>query len=202
MRSKMLCINVDHVEELDLSLNQVMCLYKIKYPSIKYNGLFSDFEKLESKKYIKIIIGAQGVSYVLRSKSDILLENMTSHYKIEQEESPKKITRRKANILIEENLQNFRNKWKGLSPGSMGAKKSCKEKLTRWIKENPEYSFEDILKAVDIYISSFNGNYKYLQRADYFVFKKDGREESSRLSAFIEEVNLNIPDKDWTATIN
>jgi hypothetical protein len=74
--------------------------------------------------------------------------------------------------------------------------------MIRWIKNNPQYTFEDILKAADLYIESLDGNYKYLQRADYFIYKKEGKEESSRLSAFIEEININIVDSDWTSNLN
>ncbi len=82
----------------------------------------------------------------------------------------------------------------------MGSYTGVKEKLTRWIKNNPQYSFNDILKAVDIYINSLNNNYYYLQQADYFIYKKQGKEETSRLSAFIEEIN-NKEETDWTTNL-
>jgi len=83
----------------------------------------------------------------------------------------------------------------------MGSQKSCEMKLTRWMKENSEYSFDDILKAVDIYLESLNGDYRFLQRADYFVFKQENnREESSRLSAYIDEIGI-TQSGDWTTTL-
>ena len=79
----------------------------------------------------------------------------------------------------------------------MGSEASCKMKMYRWMKENPSYTPEQILKAADIYIKSLN-NYQYLQRADYFIYKKDGKEESSGLAAYIDEIEV---DDDWTTNL-
>lgn len=114
-----------------------------------------------------------------------------------------KKSRRYINSEIETRIKEYRNLWKGLKAGSMGSAKSCKQKLTRWMQENPEYTFDDILNAAELYILSIN-DLRYLQNAEFFIFKQNPhREESSRLSAFIDEVN----DKetltgDWTSSIN
>jgi len=50
---------------------------------------------------------------------------------------------------------------------------------------------------------SLVNDYQYLQRADYFIFKREGKEESSRLSAFIDEREDNeIIDDEWTSNLN
>lgn len=68
------------------------------------------------------------------------------------------------------------------------------------MKENPQYSKEDIMKAAKIYLDSLE-NYRFLQRADFFIFKKeDNKEELSRLSAFIEEIDER-PVTDWTTKL-
>ena len=81
----------------------------------------------------------------------------------------------------------------------MGSPGACKEKMLRWMGENPNYTKEDILKAAKIYINSLN-NYQYLQAAHYFIYKKDGKEEDSRLSAFIEEKE--VDNTDWTTKLS
>ena len=93
----------------------------------------------------------------------------------------------------------YRNKWKGLKPGSMGGLSSCKMKMMRWMSDNPDYTPAQILKAADIYIQSLN-NYTYLQQADYFIYKKEGYSEQSRLSAFIDEIDSSV-DQDWTSKL-
>jgi len=81
----------------------------------------------------------------------------------------------------------------------MGSLSTCKEKMKRWMRENPTYSPKQILNAADIYINSLNDN-TYLQQADYFIYKKDGKEESSRLSAFIDEIDTKVTDN-WTSVL-
>lgn len=198
----MLSININSIEQLGLSVNEVLCLYKIKYPELDYEDSEETYNSLESKRFIKIYTEENNKHYLLREQSEILLEDMETQCEPIVEKPVKKVTTRRLNHMLADNLEAFRNKWKGLSPGSMGGKKSCEQKLMRWIMENPEYTFEDILKACDIYINSFNGNYKYLQRADYFISKKEGKEESSRLSAFIEEIDMEIKDNDWTSQVS
>jgi hypothetical protein len=71
--------------------------------------------------------------------------------------------------------------------------------------DNPEHPFENIIKAVKIYINSLNNQYTYLQQADYFIYKRENgsKEESSRLSAFIEEVSdAEVISGGWTSTLS
>lgn len=152
---------------------------------------------LQDKQFVKLI----DTEVILREKSKLLLdflsiENNYSNYK------EKKIIKKSNRVINEgfnEFIEEYRNLWKGLKVGSMGSPTACKEKMERWMKENPNYSKEDILKAAKIYINSLN-NYQYLQAAHYFIYKKDGKEEDSRLSAFIEEKEVN--NVDWTVKLS
>lgn len=152
---------------------------------------------LQEKQFVKLI----DQEVILREKSKLLLdflsiENNYSNYK------EKKIIKKSNRVINEgfdEFIEEYRNLWKGLKVGSMGSPIACKEKMERWMKENPNYSKEDILKAARIYINSLN-NYQYLQAAHYFIYKKDGKEEDSRLSAFIEEKEVN--NTDWTTKLS
>ena len=124
------------------------------------------------------------------------IESSYSDYK------EKKIIKKSNRVINEgfdEFIEEYRNLWKGLKVGSMGSPMACKEKMLRWMGENPNYSKEDILKAAKIYINSLN-NYQYLQAAHYFIYKKDGKEEDSRLSAFVEEKE--VDNTDWTIRLS
>jgi hypothetical protein len=155
------------------------------------------FSILEIKGFIK----RNGSEIILREKGKLLLEFLSiesnySNYK------DKKIVKKSTRIITEdfdEFIEEYRNIWKGLKVGSMGSPMACKEKMLRWMKENPNYSKADILKAAKIYINSLN-NYQYLQAAHYFIYKKDGKEEDSRLSAFIEEKE--VDNTDWTTKLS
>jgi len=155
------------------------------------------YQTLESKGFIKI----NGIEIILREKSKLLLDflSIDSNYSNYKDKKIIKKSNRVINEGFDEFIEEYRNLWKGLKVGSMGSTMACKEKMERWIKENPNYSKEDILKAAKIYINSLN-NYQYLQAAHYFIYKKDGKEEDSRLSAFIEEKE--VDNTDWTTKLS
>ena len=150
---------------------------------------------LEEKQFIKII---NDEKIILREKGKLFIE-LISIEKLSSTKNNKQTVKsdRLINVELDSFINDFRNKFKGLKPGSMGSEASCKMKMYRWMKENPSYTPEQILKAADIYIKSLN-NYQYLQRADYFIYKKDGKEESSGLAAYIDEIEV---DDDWTTNL-
>lgn len=152
---------------------------------------------LQEKQFIKLI----EQDFIIREKGRMLLEflSIESNYSDYKEKKIIKKSNRVINEGFDEFIEEYRNLWKGLKVGSMGSSIACKEKMERWMKENPNYSKEDIIKAAKIYINSLN-NYQYLQAAHYFIYKKDGKEEDSRLSAFIEEKE--IDNTDWTTRLS
>jgi len=155
------------------------------------------FTSLEFKGFIK----RSNSEVILREKGKLLLNflSIESNYSNYKDKKIIKKSNRVINEGFDEFIEDYRNLWKGLKVGSMGSPNACKEKMERWMKENPNYSKEDILKAAKIYINSLN-NYQYLQAAHYFIYKKDGKEEDSRLSAFIEEKEVN--NTDWTTKLS
>ena len=152
---------------------------------------------LQEKQFIKLI----EQEIILREKSKLLLDflSIESSYSDYKEKKIIKKSNRVINEGFDEFIEEYRKLWKGLKPGSMGSENACKEKMLRWMGENPNYTKEDILKAAKIYINSLN-NYQYLQAAHYFIYKKDGKEEDSRLSAFIEEKE--VDNTDWTTKLS
>jgi hypothetical protein len=73
----------------------------------------------------------------------------------------------------------------GLRVGAMGDKMALIDKLVKWFKKTGfKYSWEQVIKATKRYIEQCaREDYKYLQAADYFVYK----ENRSKLSSLIEE---------------
>ncbi len=194
-------LDLNFLKEQNLSIIEFITLLELN--EIK-TGLFLDTDilnSLQNKQFIKRIQDNFGTVNILREKSKLLLDFLSiesghSNYK------EKKIIKKSNRVINEgfdEFIEEYRNLWKGLKVGSMGSPMACKEKMLRWMGENPNYSKEDILKAARIYINSLN-NYQYLQAAHYFIYKKDGKEEDSRLSAFINETE---PDNtDWTTKLS
>jgi hypothetical protein len=92
---------------------------------------------------------------------------------------------------IKTNLEEYRALFKGLKPGSMGDPASVFEKIQRWRINNPQYSWEQIIKKTKEYIKQKKdlGEEKFIPQADYFIYKMNilTREEKSVLSSIIDD---------------
>ena len=196
-------LDLNFLKEQNLSVIEFVTLLKLNGSNIdlvliEFESEIYILEKLQEKQFIKIITYSE---VILREKSKLLLDFLSIESSYSDYKS-KKVVKKSTRIISEgfdEFIEDYRKLWKGLKPGSMGSENACKEKMLRWMGENPNYSKEDILKAARIYINSLN-NYQYLQAAHYFIYKKDGKEEDSRLSAFVEEKE--VDNTDWTVKLS
>ena len=194
-------LDLNFLKEQNLSVIEFITLLQLNEID---TGLQLDLDilhNLQEKQFVKLIIDKFGTNTIIREKSKLLLDFLSiesSHSNYKEKKIIKK-SNRVINEGFDEFIEEYRNLWKGLKVGSMGSPMACKEKMLRWMGENPNYTKEDILKAAKIYINSLN-NYQYLQAAHYFIYKKDGKEEDSRLSAFIEEKE--VDNTDWTVKLS
>ena len=194
-------LDLNFLKEQNLSVIEFVTLLELNEID---TGLQLDLDilhNLQEKQFVKLIIDKFGTNTIIREKSKLLLDflSIESSYSDYKEKKIIKKSNRVINEGFDEFIEEYRSLWKGLKVGSMGSPMACKEKMLRWMGENPNYSKEDILKAARIYINSLN-NYQYLQAAHYFIYKKDGKEEDSRLSAFIEEKE--VDNTDWTTKLS
>ena len=189
-------LDLNFLKEQDITPEEFLLLIGLNN-NLNIEHSKSWFTSLEQKGFIKRNLS----EVILREKSKLLLDflSIESNYSNYKEKKIIKKSNRVINEGFDEFIEEYRNLWKGLKVGSMGSPMACKEKMLRWMGENPNYSKEDILKAAKIYINSLN-NYQYLQAAHYFIYKKDGKEEDSRLSAFIEEKE--VDNADWTTKLS
>lgn len=197
-----LILDFNFLESSNLSLIEFITLLKINYDQIDLEINDNVLNNLQDKQFIKIVKDENEKIIILREKSKLLIdflliEGLNDGYK---EKKVVKKSSRSINDGFEEFITQYRNLFKGLKVGSMGSHNSCSDKLSRWLKENPQYSKEDVLKAARIYINSLD-NYQYLQQADYFIYKKDAYGEQSRLSNFIDENEINN-NSDWISQLN
>lgn len=196
MKDKAFILDFNLIYEQNLSIDEYLVLIHLQ-DDIIYNNSNLVLTSLQDKGFIKIVTNEK---IILREKGTLFLD-LISIDSINSAKD-KKITKkssRSINSDLDVLAKEYRMLWKGLKPGSMGSEQGCKEKLFRWMKNNPDYSKEDIIKAAKIYINSLD-NYTFLQQADYFIYKKDAYGESSRLSAFIDDISK--PTDDWTSQIN
>ena len=195
-------LDLNFLKEQNLSVVEFITLLKLNEIDIGLDFLdLSVLHNLQEKQFVKLIEDKSGTTTILREKTKLLIDflSIESNYSNYKEKKIVKKSNRVINEGFDEFIEEYRNLWKGLKVGSMGSPLACKEKMFRWMGENPNYSKEDILKAAKIYINSLN-NYQYLQAAHYFIYKKDGKEEDSRLSAFIEEKE--VDNTDWTVKLS
>ena len=194
-------LDLNFLKEQNLSVIEFITLLQLNEID---TGLQLDLDilhKLQEKQFVKLIIDKFGTNTIIREKGKLLIDflSIESNYSNYKEKKIIKKSNRVINEGFDEFIEEYRSLWKGLKVGSMGSPMACKEKMLRWMGENPNYSKEDIIKAARIYINSLN-NYQYLQAAHYFIYKKDGKEEDSRLSAFVEEKE--VDNTDWTTRLS
>lgn len=100
--------------------------------------------------------------------------------------------------ITQEQVDNYRNIWKGLFTGSMGSPEGVKDKMIRWLNSNPKYTYDDICRAAKYWIENKGrevDNINLIGQADYFIYKKEGKSEHSRLSSVIGEA---LMGSNWT----
>lgn len=51
-----------------------------------------------------------------------------------------------------------------------------------------EYSQEDIIKATELYVKSFNGDYKYMSLLKNFIYRNKDTDSSSELASYLENM--------------
>lgn len=197
VKNKAFILDFNLLKEHDISAQDFLLLISIDgdKPILSINENLLNI--LEHKQFAKI----QDSQIYLREKGKLLLElcEIDNINYISSKKSIKKSSRA-INLELDDFIKEFRTLWKGLKPGSMGSEKAVRDKMYKWMQDNPSYKKEDILKASKLYINSLD-NLNYLQQADYFIYKKDIHGESSRLSAFIDEID-NKPVSDWTTKLS
>lgn len=200
MHKKVYLIDISKLTEYNLSVEEFLLLISIQDIDIEIEIQDKLLKSLEQKEYIKIIFEENEEIPVIKKKGKLLIDSLKT-VNLDSVTTTKAIRKIAKQIDPEINqfVTEFRHLWKGLKPGSMGSQNGCKEKLIRWMKDNPTQTKEGILKAAKTYLKSLN-DYRYLQAADYFVYKRDIHGESSRLSAFIDEAEL--PSDEWSSNLN
>lgn len=192
-------IDLNTLFENEISIIQALTLISLQDIDIDIDVNEIDIKKLEEKGFINIIIEENEKIEVIKKKGRVLIEKLKKENI--QISNNKRTPKRNLihNEQDDEFITNFRELWKGLKPGAMGSQNGCKIKMYKWMNENPEYKKEDIFKAAKTYLKSVN-DYRFLQAADYFIYKKDAHGESSRLSAFIDEADT--PNDEWSSQLS
>lgn len=198
-------IDLDILKVSNLNINHLLTLIKIHFITEKeffdYDVNQEHINYLRKEKYI-IVYEDTNLRYFIREKGNIILKKIVEFNKIEKSTITINADQKDHILEFNKKVKQFREKFNSLRIGSMGTLSSVRSKLERWMKNNPDVLFDEILEATQLYIDSLNGDWRYLQRADYFIYKQNSRkEETSRLSIFIEEGRKETVNSDWAANI-
>ena len=101
-------------------------------------------------------------------------------------------------------FKEYRNLFKETNkPGAMGDPNAVREKLEKFMVKNPQYSKAQILEATKRYISTQAPAYRFLQQADYFIYKQspNSKIDQSRLLTFIEDTSQGNETNDFTKNV-
>lgn len=100
---------------------------------------------------------------------------------------------------------------KGLKPGTnyqwRDSTAIIADRLMKLVaKYNIEFTDEEAIEATKRYISSFNGNYRYMQILKYFISKQkpvEGApaEQNSQFLSFLQNTENTVDNQDWTANL-
>lgn len=190
-------ISKEILEKNNLSLKEYCTLMSLK-ENLKYNIDEDALSSLQSKKFIKL--NNSVVSFRNKTTKLFSLLRKEVDFLGEKIDIISKRTEREVNEEIKQRVQEYRNLFKGYKAGSMGSLTNCKNNLSKFLKNNPDYTFNDIIKATKIYINSVD-NLKYLHRADYFIYKEQkDKTVVSTLEAYIDE-SEDKSDNEWTSKL-
>lgn len=158
----------------------------------------------DEQVFINLLLAKEYKSISLIISKNLLVVNIdhliSAGYILNWSDNPEEIIVSKEKNLsvapIESWIDEYRNVFKDKKPGSMGSKKSCIEKMQKFIEEYPEYNDPKlIVSAAERYVNTQRiSEFIYLQQADYFISKKDSLSTNSRLAAFCEEI-INLKDR-------
>lgn len=91
--------------------------------------------------------------------------------------------------IINTRVKEYRSLFKDTrGEGEQGTLRNVMRNLLRFFRENPQYTFDDLLSYTRQYVDSFYGQYKIMRQADYFLYKYDNGTWISPIEDFI---NLN-----------
>jgi len=128
-------------------------------------------------------------------KQKIIGDILTIEVKISEEITRQDIENKMSEI--EDFVKEYRLLFKGKKEKAMGDSHACPFKMALFMLVYPQYSQEDIINAARKHIESNKANnYRYMRRADYFIFKQeefDGRKMiTSTLLSVLEDSDTEL----------
>ena len=166
------------------------------------------FERLIKKGYIRRTEGIFGQGFEI---NETFLNKVQAALLSNGPDDPEDD---KLDTLASQLMEIFpKGKKEGTTSYWRGNRKEIRERLQKFFKlYGNKYTDEQILKATQDYVSSFNGNYSYMRVLKYFILKDERKSDEegklivqqvSDLATFIENAeDLDPVRNDWTSNLN
>ena len=166
------------------------------------------FERLIKKGYIRRTEGIFGQGFEI---NETFLNKVQAALLSKDPDVPEED---KLDTLASRLMEIFpKGKKEGTTSYWRGNRKEIRERLQKFFKlYGNKYTDEQILKATQDYVSSFNGNYSYMRVLKCFVLKDERKSDEegklivqqvSDLATFIENAeDLDPVRNDWTSNLN
>lgn len=166
------------------------------------------FERLIKKGYIRKTEGIFGQGFEI---NETFLNRVQAALLSKDPDVPEED---KLDTLASQLMEIFpKGKKEGTTSYWRGNRKEIRERLQKFFKlYGNKYTDEQILKATQDYVSSFNGNYSYMRVLKYFILKDERKSDEegklivqqvSDLATFIENAeDLDPIRNDWTSNLN
>ena len=164
------------------------------------------FENLIEKGYIRRTEGIFGRGFEI---NETFLDKVQAALLSKDPDVPEED---KLDTLASQLMEIFpKGKKEGTTSYWRGNRKEIRERLQKFFKlYGNKYTIEQVLKATQNYVSSFNGNYSYMRILKYFILKDERKpdeegklitQQVSDLASYIENEGQEDSSSDWTANL-
>ena len=164
------------------------------------------FENLIKKGYIRRTEGIFGQGFEI---NETFLDKVQAALLSKDPDVPEED---KLDTLASQLMEIFpKGKKDGTTSYWRGNRKEIRERLQKFFKlYGNKYTIEQVLKATQNYVSSFNGNYSYMRVLKYFILKDERKSDEegklitqqvSDLASYIENEGQEDSNSDWTANL-
>lgn len=197
-----LCIDADLCKKNKIPISTVLFIAALYLKSEITEETFDDACKRGFLEYDGFDLMRQPINLKITKKGEEYLESL-----ILDSKNKSKIDTARFDALADKLRELFpEGKKAGCSLMWRDSTQTISKKLQAFVKRyGDNYTDEQIIAATKRYIQSFNGDYRYMQVLQYFIWKRiteDGESEyKSQLLSFLSNEEKDTKE-DWTSTLN
>lgn len=190
-------IDVEKLMDYNVSFNQYMFLHFIyQKQQAMFDTYISIFDKFFDKNSLDQLLDQDYLSL-----NDVRLGYRFSNMNVTPKFIDHFIEKPFISKLAKEKVEDWIDEWyelwpKGVKSGGStlvrSDKNGCLNKMKKFVKTNPQFTKEIILKATKDYLLNLRlKNYAYIQAAHYYIFKNDVSNLAASCEHVLDKINNN-----------